>query len=360
MKNYDVIIIGAGFAGLSAADKIGGTDLKALLIDKKSNLEKNIHTTGIIVNEALNEWDISKEHLKPVSKVNLISPSFDQVKIESVSYNFYLTATGKVLQEKLHKIEQNKNIEIRLGTKISKIKKVSSGFEIENLNIKTKYLILADGAKTQLAKSLGFFIKNKYLAGHEYEYSLKDLDLANEMSIFVHPKICKGYIGWVVPGVESIQVGLAVNNGEKLSIENFLEHIKTIYPFKNLKPIGQRSGLIPIGGTCKTVYLDGALVIGDAAGYVSPLTAGGIHTAMRYGSKGGLLIKSLSNPGLTKKEKKKLIYQYQNQLPKFYKKHLFKKVFDTFNTDIVWSFLFKTKIIGFLGKIIFYLRKKLK
>ena len=41
--------------------------------------------------------------------------------------------------------------------------------------------------------------------------------------------------------------------------------------------------MIPINGLLKTLHGDRVLLIGDAAGMVSPLTAGGIHLSYRLG-----------------------------------------------------------------------------
>jgi flavin-dependent dehydrogenase len=47
--------------------------------------------------------------------------------------------------------------------------------------------------------------------------------------------------------------------------------------------VGRRGGLIPVGGRVAPFGADRALLVGDAAGIVSPLTAGGIHTALDSG-----------------------------------------------------------------------------
>jgi flavin-dependent dehydrogenase len=57
-----------------------------------------------------------------------------------------------------------------------------------------------------------------------------------------------------------------------------------------MKVVGRRSGLIPCGGTLKRVAAPGVLLIGDAAGWVSPLTGGGIRLAFRYGRRAASLI----------------------------------------------------------------------
>ena len=54
--------------------------------------------------------------------------------------------------------------------------------------------------------------------------------------------------------------------------------------------IASRSGLIPCGGLIDPFYSKDVLLLGDAAGMVSPLTAGGIHPAINIGTHAGELI----------------------------------------------------------------------
>jgi digeranylgeranylglycerophospholipid reductase len=55
------------------------------------------------------------------------------------------------------------------------------------------------------------------------------------------------------------------------------------FDFTAARPIARRGGLIPIGGRVKPFAAERVLLAGDAAGLVSPLTAGGIHTALESG-----------------------------------------------------------------------------
>ena len=47
MKVFDVVIIGAGLAGLQCAKLLSAAGVKVLLADRKEDLKKGIHTTGI-------------------------------------------------------------------------------------------------------------------------------------------------------------------------------------------------------------------------------------------------------------------------------------------------------------------------
>ena len=54
--------------------------------------------------------------------------------------------------------------------------------------------------------------------------------------------------------------------------------------------MARRGGLIPVGGRVRPFATDDVVLVGDAAGLVSPLTGGGIHTALGSGRAAGLAI----------------------------------------------------------------------
>ncbi len=57
MKSFDVVIIGAGLAGLQCAKLLSQRGAKILLVDRKSDLAKGIHTTGIFVRKTLEDFE---------------------------------------------------------------------------------------------------------------------------------------------------------------------------------------------------------------------------------------------------------------------------------------------------------------
>ena len=57
-----------------------------------------------------------------------------------------------------------------------------------------------------------------------------------------------------------------------------------------MRVVGRRSGLIPCGGPLRTIAAPGVLLIGDAAGWVSPMTGGGIRLAFKFGRRAASLI----------------------------------------------------------------------
>ena len=129
----------------------------------------------------------------------------------------------------------------------------------------------------------------------EYEPAASDGDC---LHCFVDGKRAPGYIGWVVPGVGITQVGLAVDDSLKPDLPGFVERIDARFGLRKRRVVAKRGGMIPINGLLRTIHADRVLLIGDAAGMVSPLTAGGIHNSYRFGKVAGDAVADYLNSGV--------------------------------------------------------------
>src|SRR6185436_244217 len=84
MQDFDVVVIGAGLAGLQVARLLGESGLRVLLVDRKPSLEKSVHTTGIFVRRTLEDFSFPENCLgPPVRDVTLYSPSRRQIEFAS-------------------------------------------------------------------------------------------------------------------------------------------------------------------------------------------------------------------------------------------------------------------------------------
>jgi hypothetical protein len=85
-----------------------------------------------------------------------------------------------------------------------------------------------------------------------------------------------------------VQAGLALRhdpaNARVPDIDGFLLRVGMAGGLpRHLRPGHTRAGLIPCGGPVFDMARDRAILTGDAAGIVSPVTAGGIHSAWEHG-----------------------------------------------------------------------------
>jgi flavin-dependent dehydrogenase len=112
---------------------------------------------------------------------------------------------------------------------------------------------------------------------------------------FIDTALAPGYLGWVAPGVGITQAGIAVSDGpfgekRKPDLQAFLKRTNAWFQLWNCEVKAKRSGPIPCGGLVKPLSTRRVLLTGDAAGLVSPLTAGGIRLAFQYGRRAGQAI----------------------------------------------------------------------
>src|SRR6266498_3693473 len=97
MKEYDVIIVGAGLAGLHCARLLGRQGMRVLLVDRKCALDDSIHTTGIFVRRTLEDFDIPEDCLGPaIRHVSLYSPSRRSLELTSPHDEFRIGRMGRL------------------------------------------------------------------------------------------------------------------------------------------------------------------------------------------------------------------------------------------------------------------------
>lgn len=288
MLDYDVVVAGAGFAGLACARELAGRGLEVLVLEKKPRAADHIHTTGILVKEAQEEWAAPKALVREIRRVRVYGPSLRSAAIERDDYFFLATDTAGLLawlQEESRKL----GIEIRMDEPFRGARRHVGHWVLDKARTTCRFLVGADGARSPVAKLLGLDRNTRYLKGVEYAYeTLPDAELS--LHCFVNREFAPGYIGWVLPGVGVTQVGLACHSSHKVDLPGFIRHIDPLFGLSSRRILEKRGGIIPIGGLLRNFYGDGVMLIGDAAGMVSPLTAGGIHRAYIYGRLAGQAI----------------------------------------------------------------------
>ena len=78
-------------------------------------------------------------------------------------------------------------------------------------------------------------------------------------------------------------IGLAVRKPHKPQLGAFLEKLKGIFDFCVAKVVEHRGGLTPCGGAKKQWYTQRSILLGDAAGWISPLTGSDIYSSLQIG-----------------------------------------------------------------------------
>jgi glycine/D-amino acid oxidase-like deaminating enzyme len=97
--NFDVIIIGAGLAGLQCARQIAAAGGSVMLVDRKADLTKGVHTTGIFVRKTFEDFDFPAGTLgRPIRDVRLYSPALKPLKLTSSNDEFRVGRMGRLYE----------------------------------------------------------------------------------------------------------------------------------------------------------------------------------------------------------------------------------------------------------------------
>lgn len=284
-RTFDLAVVGAGFAGLACARRAAERGLSVVVMDRKREPGERIHTTGILVKEAWEEWTVPHRFVRRIDRVRVHTPSHRYLELGRTDYFFMATDTARLLRH-LADDARRAGAEIRFGQKYASAAENGTRLALEGAGLSCRFLVGADGARSRVAESFGLDRNVRLLKGLEWEF--EPLDSVDDcLHCFIDPDCAPGYIGWVVPGVGVTQVGLALHRDRPAEVRRFVDRIDVLFGLSGRTVLGKRGGVIPIGGLLRNFYRDRVLLIGDAAGMVSPLTAGGIHHAYRFGRVAG-------------------------------------------------------------------------
>lgn len=285
---WDLIVVGAGFAGLACAKRAAERGLSVLVVDQQSSPGQHVRTTGILVKEAQAEWAAPPALVREIRHVRLYAPSHRHVDLHCDGYHFLATDTAELMAF-LADEARDAGAEIRFGSPFVGATTMNGVVVLDGHDAACRFLVGADGVHSRVARAMGLDRNTRLLKGIEHEYEPTDSD-GDCLHCFVDGRRAPGYIGWVVPGVGVTQVGLAVNDSRKPDLPGFVERIDARFGLRKRPVLGKRGGMIPINGLLQTIHADRVLLIGDAAGMVSPLTAGGIQNSYHFGKVAGVAI----------------------------------------------------------------------
>jgi digeranylgeranylglycerophospholipid reductase len=272
----DVLVIGSGPSGSSAARSASLKGAKVIFVEKRDKPGK------IECGEAIGSYLIPFLPFK-IPKNQLIwkttGMSFD-------SENIHLERYGKLW--KAYSINREKfdnwiaqeavksGAELFCKTELTDIdhedgyvKKAFLKKDKENIEIKPKVIIAADGTESTTLKLLGKYKPKKDDVAEILSYEYKNVDISNPNveQIFLGDYIDGGY-GYIFPKSNNqinIGVGSIYKQDLHKSFEEFCQLPTVKKQIKKGKNIREKSGKAPVIPYLEKIYFKNVLVTGDAA-----------------------------------------------------------------------------------------------
>lgn len=285
METFDVAVVGAGLAGLQVARRLAARGMRVALLDRKASLTDGIHTTGIFVRKTWEDFPLPDEQLgRAIREVVLYSPRRRALHLAADHDEFRVGRMGWIylyLLEQCHRA----GVEWLPSSRLISIDNEHLTIERpggKREQIRARYVVGADGARSSVAKQLGLDANRELLVG--VEEVVPSRGGAPVMHCFLDPRLAPGYIAWVVDDGEEAHVGVA-GYKEGWDPNTALRAFRaSVAHIADGRVVERRGGLIPVGGMLRRIANGRGLLVGDAAGAVSPLTAGGLDGAMRLSS----------------------------------------------------------------------------
>lgn len=308
MEDYDVVIAGAGLAGLQCARLLGERGLRVLLIDRKPALDQSIHTTGIFVRRTLEDFALPEDCLgPPVRDVTLYSPARRAMNLSSPHDEFRVGRMGPLYLRLLNQCI-NAGVEWLPATRYIEHTKLKGQLvvRLENRSfsrwVRARYLVGADGATSRIGSALGLDVNREWIVGVEEVLAGVPLAGPPRFHCFLDPRVAPGYLAWVVHDGEEVHLGVggyAAQFDPLAALKEFRASLGAVVDLRDARLLERRGGRIPVGGVLRNIANSEGLLVGDAAGAVSPLTAGGLDPCMRLSTLAAAVIESYLQSGNT-------------------------------------------------------------
>jgi geranylgeranyl reductase len=278
LKQYDVIIVGAGPAGLRCAEILSTSSLSVLVLEKNPIVGDKVCAGGI-TRKGFQIFDIPDDIIEQkVDEVKLHSPHYSNHKYlpEPVMYTVHRHAFGKWQMGRL----KDTAVEIRLNARVTKINEQSVTLDNKQ-EFGFRYLVGGDGVNSIVRKYLELPVED-VLATVQYIVPVKGQSSC--MEIFLDSKYFHSWYGWIFPHDESIAIGACCDardmSGKKLK-ENVLQWLNDL----NIDITEAKYESYPISYDYRGVQFGNVFLIGEAAGLASGLTGEGILQSLVSGEE---------------------------------------------------------------------------
>lgn len=280
----DVLVVGAGPAGCSAALASAQSGANVLVIDKKTLPGKPVQCAEYIPKLLAVECSLPQDVI--ARRVDILNYFLgeEQGSVRAPGYIINRDVFDSLLCARA--VENG----AKLLTNARAIHKQGDDVLIEYagkvLRIRAKIIIGADGPCSKVASWMGNKSPELYV-GAQHSIRLLSGDVPE---IYFSPIYGSGY-GWFFPKGDRANVGVSVPiseaKGLKVKLDAFCDQLASNGKIDKQWIYNKSGGLIPVGGPLQRTVYKNMIVVGDAGGQTNPLTGSGIAPAVISGRMAG-------------------------------------------------------------------------
>ncbi|MBI4219047.1 MAG: NAD(P)/FAD-dependent oxidoreductase [Chloroflexi bacterium] len=283
---YDVIVVGAGPAGSTAARECASRGLKVLLLDK-SEFPRDKPCGGGVLLRSARQLPFSLDPVveRVIYQARMTRSNGKTVTLTSEDPLCYMTQRRR-LDEFLLSQAEEAGAQVRQRTAVRRVEpgnqRVTAAWDGGSAT--ARVLVAADGANGLTARLAGVRADHMLAIALEGNFFPPNgIPREWEVAGAVHSIGNPGGYAWVFPKGDHINVGVCgwVHLGP--SLRRQLAGYASWHGFDPARLIGVRGHHIPFRRPGSPLVSGRLLLVGDAAGLADPLTGDGIHSAFVSG-----------------------------------------------------------------------------
>ncbi|WP_292470925.1 geranylgeranyl reductase family protein [Methanolobus sp.] len=307
--SYDIIIVGAGPAGSTAAMYAAQNDLSVLLVEKKKDIGVPLQCGGFLPHYPVLQELVPNAEL-PVTLEEIPSSCIHA----TASYQRFIAPNGfskgfevdadaidrRRFDKHLAKEAGKAGANLLVGTNVTEVNdtKLFMDGAFGEFEVEGTVIIGADGPNSIIGKANNMLRDDDPMGtGIAFEYELGGVDVDKDaVEMYFGKDYVPGGYAWIISqGGDTANIGVGIREAlfeQHLCARDYLERFMYKHPIASEKLSGASitsiiAGLVPVGGAPKVTANHNTLLAGDAAGHIIATNGGGISTAMVGGKLAG-------------------------------------------------------------------------
>jgi digeranylgeranylglycerophospholipid reductase len=288
IENADVVVVGAGPAGSTAAEHAALNGAEVVLLERREEIGLPVKCGEFMpsVSEIRGIFPMADDLESLFDLPNdLISIETGLIRIWSpkqksfeIPFSGYTTDRDRFDQFLARKAEKA-GVRIIRGCSCQSVE--GNTVMTDNGPISAKVIIGADGPLSRVARSVGI-PKAKDLCPAVTAQTIGDFEDVCEMFF---GSIAPGAYAWIIPKKNGANVGLGIS--PRFAKKSVKEYFWSFVEERGFEVDRVKGKHVPMSGPVKRSVVGNTLVVGDAAGHVMAVNGGGIPIAMICGRIAG-------------------------------------------------------------------------
>jgi len=286
----DVLVVGAGPAGSTAAARLASAGRRVVVVEEHPKVGHPVQCAGLVSQRVLDLAGSNAMVRASVRGASVFGPSLESISFRAPTPRaFVIDRAG--LDIYLADRAARAGAEIRTSTRFDAVEGESSDRLTVRLrgpdgtpeHLRPRLVIGADGVASAVARAFRLRRPVEVLPAFEAEFPESPGD-PDSVEVYLGRRFAPGLFGWWIPdGAGGARVGVAVDadgTSARAYFDRLLDHLARRFGRRLVSPTAYLVSGIPIGSMPRT-HTRRALLVGDAAAQVKPLSGGGIFTGMK-------------------------------------------------------------------------------